>query len=316
MKPDELVRDYWNLFVNRRAYTVQSKRPHAHSRRHYYFRPKERATGKELALTPATIERHLQGELTIGLYAINPRTQRSKWIVIDADHKHALEDLIKLQWELKQDGIEAALEKSRRGGHLWIFGAIPLLARDCRIYVYNLAARLEMAVKGAGLPEGIEVFPRHNALKPGEFGNAIRGPLGVHRADKKRYWFYGIDYSLESQIRYLKGLRKLSEDQLSSLVAGMMIPEQLREPAPAATPRRGGHALNEFRILEHVQIHRKSGRNYWTRCPSCALHGHDRNGDNLAIAVNDPRKYRCWAGCTKEMIREALGHPIRRSFVA
>ncbi|MCI0624279.1 MAG: hypothetical protein L0387_21980 [Acidobacteria bacterium] len=267
-------------------------------------------------MTPATIERHLQGELTIGLYAINPRTQRSKWIVIDADYAHALNDLIKLQWELKQDGIQAALEKSRRGGHLWIFGATPLLARDCRIYVHNLAARLKMAVKGARLPEGIEVFPRHDALNPGEFGNAIRGPLGTHQADKKRYWFYGADYSLESQIRYLKRLRKLSEDQLSSLVAGMTIPEQFHEPAPAPNPRRGSRGCNEFRILDHIQVQRKSGRNYWTRCPSCALHGHDRSGDNLAIAVDDPRKYRCWAGCTKEMIREALGHPIRRSFVA
>ena len=189
-------------------------RPHANSGRHYYFRPRERATGKELALTPATIVRHLRGELTIGLYAINPRTQRSKWIVIDADYEHALDDLIKLQWELKQDGIEAALEKSRRGGHLWIFGAAPLRARDCRVYVYNLADRLKMAVKGGCLPEGIEVFPRHNTLKPGEFGNAIRGPLGVHRTDKKRYWFYGADYTLEAQIRYLKALRKLSEDRL------------------------------------------------------------------------------------------------------
>ncbi len=236
--------------------------------------------------------------------------------MIDADYTHALEDLIKLQWELKQDGIEAALEKSRRGGHLWIFGATPLLARDCRIYVYNLAARLKMTVKGAGLPEGIEVFPRHDALKPGEFGNAIRGPLGVHQADKKRYWFYGADYSLEAQIGYLKRLRKLSEDQLSSLVAAMTIPEQFGEPAPAANARRSSRGCNEFRILDHVRVQSKSGRNYWTRCPSCALHGHDRSGDNLAIAVDDPRKYRCWAGCTKEMIREALGQPIRRSFVA
>ena len=26
----------------------------------------------------------------------------------------------------------------------------------------------------------------------------------------------------------------------------------------------------------------------------------------------DPRFYKCWAGCTKEMIREALGVPIRQ----
>ena len=51
--------------------------------------------------------------------------------------------------------------------------------------------------------------------------------------------------------------------------------------------------------------------NYWARCPSCADHGRDRSGDNLAISVSDPRKYKCWAGCTKEMIRAALGQPIR-----
>ena len=44
-----------------------------------------------------------------------------------------------------------------------------------------------------GLAEGIEVFPKHNQLQEGEFGNAIRGPLGVHRGANRRYWFYGAD---------------------------------------------------------------------------------------------------------------------------
>jgi hypothetical protein len=68
---------------------------------------------------------------------------------------------------------------------------------------------------------------------------------------------------------------------------------------------------SEFRILEHVGKVRKVGRNYITRCPSCAEAGHDRSGDNLAIRIDDPRFYKCWAGCTKEMIREAVGCPIR-----
>ena len=82
---------------------------------------------------------HLEGQITIGLYAINPATQRCKWVAIDADYPDALEDLLKLQWELRQDGVEAALEKSRRGGHLWVFAAQPLLARDCRLYIHSLA---------------------------------------------------------------------------------------------------------------------------------------------------------------------------------
>ena len=35
------------------------------------------------------------------------------------------------------------------------------------------------------------------------------------------------------------------------------------------------------------------------------------SGDNLAILIEDPRFYKCWAGCSKEMIRAALGCPIR-----
>jgi len=33
-------------------------------------------------------------------------------LAIDADYEDALDDLLKLQWELRRDGVEAALEKS------------------------------------------------------------------------------------------------------------------------------------------------------------------------------------------------------------
>src|SRR5262245_5511125 len=308
--PAELIDDYFRLFVIRRAYTVQSQRPHPGGGKHYYYRPKEQ--GRDCCLTEKTVAQHLLGEVTIALYAINPRNQGCKWAAIDADYRNSLEDLLKLQWELKNDGIAAALEKSRRGGHLWILADTPLLAKDCRIYIHSLAGRLKLSVKGVGLAEGIEIFPRQSFLRPGEFGNAMRGPLGVHQANKKRYFFYGADYTLEAQMSYLKGLSKLTEARLKSLISGLAIPEEVQETngkVRLETPSRSTHG---FRILDHVQSVRKSGRNYWTQCPSCALGGHDRSHDNLAIAIDDPRKYRCWAGCTREMIREALGRPVKQ----
>ena len=232
--PDELIDDYFRLFVNRRAYTVQSAKPHPRSGKHYYYRPKEQ--DRSCVLTGKVIERHLLGEVTIGLYAINPKSQRCKWAAIDADYENSLADLLKLQWELKSDGIEAALEKSRRGGHLWILAETPLLASDCRVYIHSLAVRLKLPVRGAGLAEGIEIFPRQSSLKPGEFGNAIRGPLGVHQANKKRYFFYGADYTLDAQMSYLKGLNKLTEERLKSLISGMAIPEDVRGGNPKVRP--------------------------------------------------------------------------------
>ena len=309
----ELVRDYFWLFVNRRAYTLQSMRPHPESGRHYYYRPKAKGTERPLSLTNDTIRRHLEGELTLGLYAISPATQRCKWLAIDADYKGAMEDLVKLQYHLSEDKVQAALEMSKRGGHLWVFLKTPLRARECRIYVYNLALRLGLPVKGAGLAEGIEVFPKHDELRPGEFGNAMRGPLGIHRGANRRYWFYGADYDLEEQMAYLEGLRKVTEEELRHFIVGKTMPAELSHEPRSAKPvmRCANPGRPEFRILDHVGKVRKVGRNYVTRCPSCAEAGHDRSGDNLGIRIDDPRFYKCWAGCTKEMIREAVGCPIR-----
>jgi hypothetical protein len=304
-----VVASYRSLFVNRLAYTLQSPRPHSESGRHYYFRPKKRGTGADLSLTTQMIRSHLEGAVTIGLYAINPTTQRSKWVAIDADYDGAMEDLLKLQHFLLQDGVEAALEMSRRGGHLWIFMSNPAPARDCRIYIHDLATRLGVPVKRGALAEGIEIFPKHNELGPQEFGNAIRGPLGIHRGANRRYWFYGADYDLEKQIAFLQRLRKLTADELLKFIAGKSMPPEFdRKLVSVPFVNRSGH---EFQILEHVGKVRKVGRNFVTRCPSCAEANHDHGADNLAISIQEPRKYICWAGCTKEMIRRAVGCPIR-----
>jgi hypothetical protein len=310
----QIVRDYVELFVNRRAYTLQSMKPHPETGRHYYFRPKRKGTDEPVMLTAETVRKHLEGSLTVGLYAINPRSQRCKWVAIDADYKNAMEDLLKLQYQLMQDKVEPALEMSKRGGHLWILLATPLLAKDCRIYIYNLAIKLGVPVKGAGLADGIEVFPKHDELDPGSFGNAIRGPLGIHRGASRRFWFYGADYTLEAQMEYLKRLRRVTEDEMARFIAGKELPPGVvgrkREPVPAVPyERRSGRP--EFRILDHVGKVRKVGRNYVGQCPSCAASGGDQAGDNLAILIAAPRFYQCWAGCTKEMIRAALGCPIR-----
>ncbi len=309
---DEIVSRYRDLFINRLAYTVQSSSPHPETGRYFYYRP--RRNERPVSLTPATIRQHLEGALTIGLYAINPQTQRCKWVAIDADYGDALEDLLKLQWQLRQDGVEAALERSRRGGHLWIFAQTPLLARDCRVYIYNLATQLKVPVKGAKLADGIEVFPKQDQVPASEFGNALRAPLGVHQAVAKRYWFYGADYALETQMAFLSRLKKISRDEMAGFVSGLKMPEEFEaKPRIAVPPYRPAFnpPRREFRILDYVTAKRRSGRNYWTRCPSCAQQSRDKGGDNLAICIADPRKYKCWAGCPKEMIREALGCPIR-----
>lgn len=308
---ERLVAEYMSWFVNRRAYTRQSDTPGSDGGKHYYFQPKDRVTKERLSLTETTIRRHIAGWWTIGLYAINPETQRSKWVAIDADYQRAHRDLAALQLELKEDGVEAVLEMSRRGAHLWVLCAEPLPAKDCRVYIYNLALRLGVPIKGTlSQAEGIEIFPRQDELKPGEFGNALRGPLGIHRANMHRYWFEGAAPDLNSQFAYLRQVKRLTADELATFIEGMSIPDEFLSRSQIDQPM-SFQGTGGFQILQHVQPTRKRSNNWWAQCPSCAKQGRDQAGDNLAVSVADPRYYKCWAGCTKEMIREALGFPIR-----
>lgn len=300
----EMALEYARWFVNRRAYTLQSETPHPGTGRHYYYRPRKR--GGHLPLTTRDIQRHLRGEITLGIYAINPRTQRVKWMAIDADYRKALEDLLRLQFELGRNGIQAALEQSRRGGHLWIFFQEPVLATHARVYIRHLASQLSVEVKNSGSGDGIELFPKQDSLEDGQFGNAIRGPLGVHRAANRRYWFYGAPYELEAQMAYLRDLRRPTERELKELIADL--------PADSPTEPRSRTEFRSdrphFAILDHLETRRRVGRNWVAQCPSCASAGRDRAKDNLAVSVEEPWKYLCWAGCTKEQIRAALGVPI------
>jgi len=263
--------EFIKLFVNRLAYGIQRDKPLPDGSVPYLKQKRP--------LDCDAVRMHLNGDITINLYAINPQTQ---------------------------------------SGHLWILAEQPLLASDCRIYIYNLALRLGVPVKGGGLKDGIEVFPRQDRLEQGAYGNAIRAPLGVHRKSNRRYWFYEADINPEAQLSYLQTLKKLTGAQLHELTDGMALPQAYRPPAPVSfVPRVSVPGQRDFRILDFVQTTGKQdSRNWKAQCPSCARAGRDRGRDNLGIKISDSRFYICRAGCTKEEIRAALGQPIRKMSLA
>jgi hypothetical protein len=304
--------EYMLLFANRRAYLRQSHFPSKKSGRFYFYKACDRKSKQPFSIDIATVHSHLAGHLTIGVYAINPESQSSKWIAIDADYADSRRDLLRLQQACREDGIEALMEQSRRGGHLWIFLAEPLPAKLCRLYVLNVARRLGIAVKW-DKEDGIEVFPRQNELQPGEFGNAIRGPLGIHRASMQRYWFVAAEPTLDAQFQLLRQVGRVTREHLDALTAEMVpIPDPVAAKPWAQLPAVGGHNQG-FQILRHVSNAKRSGKNYIAQCPACAQRGEDHRGTHLSISVAEPRMYHCWAGCSKEMIRAALGCPIPSS---
>lgn len=323
----EHVRNYCALFVNRRAHTLQAKRADPHTGRHNYFVAKEflphqqsgPPQGPPKPLDDKAIRAHLEGRLTVGLYAINPETQRCKWLAIDADYERALYDLCALQYELTHKGIDVAVEQSRRGGHLWIFLENPCLAMEGRLFISHIAQQLKLPIKGARdeqgttQVDGIEIFPKQDTVDPEKYGNGIRGPLGVHQATGLRYYFYGADdFTLDAQISYLNQRRKLTEAELRAFLDRLPPPEPKQAaPAPGNRPACF-EGRPQFCILDHVAVdtRRAVSGNYVTACPSCRRQNQDQHGDNLHIKVSDPRFYLCRAGCDKYAIRDALGCPV------
>ena len=63
---------------------------------------------------------HLQGEITLGAYLLDQES-RARFIVPDADDAQAWERLGHLARGLADEDVLAYLEKSRPGGHLWLF---------------------------------------------------------------------------------------------------------------------------------------------------------------------------------------------------
>ena len=57
----ENVRDWWALFVNRKAYTRQSATPHPETGHHYHYQPKNKEDGKPVELDQDTVRNHLAG---------------------------------------------------------------------------------------------------------------------------------------------------------------------------------------------------------------------------------------------------------------
>ncbi len=165
-------------------------------------------------LTRAVAQAHLVGEMSIGLYLLDAQ-DRCAYGVLDHDGYRPWRDsqgqvqriaedgvavLHEVRRRLAEQGIDAALESSRRGAHLWVFAATPVAARDMRALLHWAAGE-----------QAIELYPKQ-ARRGAGVGSQIRAPLGVHRASGARYGFLDaqgqlVAPTLAGQIDYLASIR-------------------------------------------------------------------------------------------------------------
>src|SRR5262249_6746149 len=80
--------------------------------------------------------------------------------------------------------LPGLVEASRRGGHLWFFFDVPILAVVAR---RALLSAVDVLCSGglAGPVLPFELYP--DTTMPGVLGHAVRLPLGIHRLTGRRY---------------------------------------------------------------------------------------------------------------------------------
>jgi len=133
-------------------------------------------------VTLAALSRHVAGVETMGSYVIDEQGT-CHFAVFDADSLDGLVQLLGVQRRLAADGIDSALEGSRRGGHLRVFFASAVSPGLVRRWLLPYC------------PDGVEFYPKQDAASFEHPGSLMRMPFGVHRLSGRRYPFLQRDGS-------------------------------------------------------------------------------------------------------------------------
>lgn len=134
---------------------------------------------------PPTIElmgKHLKGEITLGSYILNEQNN-AKFSVFDADDEVSF---ARIQTIGLSSGIPTYIERSRRGGHVWMFYEQSIPGYMAKSFGKGI---LDAYVDPSSAK--VEVFPKQGSSQGP--GSIIRVPFGIHRKSGERYPF--IDHT-------------------------------------------------------------------------------------------------------------------------
>ena len=141
-----------------------------------------------IPVSDAAIARHLTAErgthgeagggFVMGVYALLP-DETCRFLAVDFDGASWSDDARAFVETSRAEGVPVALERSRsgEGGHVWIFFASPVPARDARRLGAWLVTRTMERRPEIGFASYDRFFPSQDTMPLGGFGNLIALPL-------------------------------------------------------------------------------------------------------------------------------------------
>jgi hypothetical protein len=130
----------------------------------------------ERELLVSDITEHLEGQRTLGIYPIFSQNSLVNFLVIDIDIKDftLVQRVVKACLKLGIPKDAVLLEDSGcKGHHIWIFFAQPISAEKAQRFGKIIISDIKN--------DDIEIFPKQKQVLPGDYGNLIKLPLGIHK---------------------------------------------------------------------------------------------------------------------------------------
>ncbi len=174
-----------------------------------------------LPVTDEVIAKHLEGNITIGVYPML-EDETSHFLALDFDKNNWQEDIKAFGDTCRNNRIPASIERSRsgKGGHVWIFFSEPVpavLARQmgsCLI-TETMSNRHELDMKSYD-----RLFPNQDTMPKGGFGNLIALPLQKQARLNGNTVFLDRDLNPHpDQWKYLSAIQKMSRMDVQTFVA-------------------------------------------------------------------------------------------------
>lgn len=223
-----------------------------------------------LPVTDQVLFDHLSGKHTVGVYPLLT-DDACFFLAADFDQADWREDARAVMQSCRELHIPAALEISRsgNGGHVWIFFAEPVPAREARQLGAALISRTCDRTRQISLSSYDRLFPNQDTLPKGGFGNLIALPLQKQPREQGRSVFVDENFApYPDQWAYLGSIRPLSRTDLeeavlrasdgrSPLDVGFAVDEEDSKPwvrQPAVSPRILGPLPESLHLVLANQI--------------------------------------------------------------
>lgn len=168
----------------------------------------------------SVIQKHLNGEITIGVYPLLP-DETCHFLAIDFDKHHWQDDVAAFIKTCRDNNIPASIERSRsgNGGHVWIFFSEHVPA----IYARQMGSILITETMNRRYQLSMEsydrLFPNQDTLPKGGFGNLISLPLQKYPMLKGNSVFINDDFNpYPEQWSYLANIRKMTSHEVTIFV--------------------------------------------------------------------------------------------------